>query len=98
MGIVHLTTMLLKLYCEALRNDIANKNETILHFGKMKNLNDGYKEHSTSNLHYGLDAPFANGVQNGVISLVHLLWNNGFISGDTSDLCNMHIKVIGKTT
>jgi len=34
------------------------------------------------NLHYGLDAPSANGLQNGVISHVHPLWNNGFINGE----------------
>ncbi len=47
-----------------------------------KNLSDGCKQHSTSNLHCGLDAPFANGFQNGVISHVHLPWNNGFVSGE----------------
>jgi len=48
----------------------------------MKNLNNGCKQQSTSNLHCGLDAPFANGLQNYVISHVHLPWNNGFISGE----------------
>jgi hypothetical protein len=34
-------------------------------------------------LHCGLDdAPFANGLQNGVISHVHLPWNNGFVNGE----------------
>jgi hypothetical protein len=75
-------TILVKLHFEALRNEFANENETILHFGNMKNLNDGCKQHSTSNLHYGLDAPFANGLQNGLISHVHFSWNNGFISGE----------------
>ncbi len=48
----------------------------------MKNLSEGCKQHSTSNLHCGLDAPFANGLQNGVISHVHLSWNNGFVNGE----------------
>ncbi len=42
----------------------------------------GCKQHFTSNLHCGLDVPFANGLQNGVISHVHLPWNNGFVSGE----------------
>ncbi len=80
MGIVHLTTILVKLHCETLRNEFVNINEIIFHFGNMKNLSDGCKQDSTSNLHYGLDAPFSNGLQNGVISHVHLPWNNGFVS------------------
>jgi hypothetical protein len=48
----------------------------------MKSLRGGCKHHSTSNLHCGLDAPFANGLQNGVISHVYLQWNNGFVSGE----------------
>ncbi len=81
-SIVHLTTILVKLHFQALRNEFANRNEIILHFGNMKNLSDGCKQHSTSNLHCGFDAPFANGLQSGVISHVHLSWNNGFISGE----------------
>jgi hypothetical protein len=80
MDIVHFTTILVKLQFQALRNEFVNKNETIFHFGNMKNLSDGYKQHFTSNLYCGLDVPFANGLQNGVISHVHLPWNNGFIS------------------
>ncbi len=72
MDIVHLTTILVKLHFQALRNEITNRNETIFHFGNMKNLSDGCKQHSTSNLHCGLDTPFANGLQNGFISHVHL--------------------------
>jgi hypothetical protein len=34
------------------------------------------------NLHYGLDAPFANGLENGVISYVHPSWNNGFVNDE----------------
>jgi hypothetical protein len=34
----------------------------------MKNLSDGYKQHFTFNLHCGFDVPFANGLQNDVIS------------------------------
>ncbi len=71
MDIVHRITILVKLHFQALQNEFANKNETIFHFGNMKNLNDGYEQHFTSNLHCGLDAPFANGLQNGVISHVH---------------------------
>jgi len=82
MDIVHHITILVKLHFQALQNEFANENETIFHFGNMKNLNDGYEQRFTSNLHCGLDAPFANGLQNGVISHVHLLWNNGFISGE----------------
>jgi hypothetical protein len=48
----------------------------------MENLNDGCKRHSTSNLHCGINAPFANDLQNGVIPHVHLPWNNGFVSGE----------------
>jgi hypothetical protein len=33
-------------------------------------------------LHCGLDVPFANDLQNGVISHVHPPWNNGFINGE----------------
>ncbi len=69
-------------FIQALQNESPNRNETILHFGNMKNLSDGCKQHFTSNLHYYRDAPFANGLQNGVISHVHLLWNNGFVSGE----------------
>jgi hypothetical protein len=43
MGIIDLTTILVKLHFQALRNEFANKNETILHFGNMKNLSDGCK-------------------------------------------------------
>jgi hypothetical protein len=32
-----------KFYFQAFRNEFANKNETILHFGNMKNLSDGCK-------------------------------------------------------
>jgi len=48
----------------------------------MKNLNDGCKQHFSSYLHYGLNVPFANGLQNGVNSHVHPLWNNGFVIGE----------------
>jgi len=82
MDIVNLITILVKLHFQAFRNEFANENETILHFGNMKNLNDGCKQHSISNLQCGLDVPFANGLQNGVISHVHHPWNNGFISGE----------------
>lgn len=34
----------------------------------------------TSNLHGGLDDSFVDCLQNGVITHVHSLWNNGFIS------------------
>jgi hypothetical protein len=33
-------------------------------------------------LHYGLDAPFASGLQNGIISHVHFPRDNGFVSGE----------------
>jgi hypothetical protein len=79
-----------KLHFQAFRKEFAIENETILHFWSMKTLSDGYKQHYTSNLHCGLDGPFANGLQNGVISHVHLLWNNGFISGEPlSFKCHM---------
>ncbi len=62
--------------------NLVNKNETIFHFGNMKNLNHGCKQQFTSNLHCGLDVAFTNGLQNGVICHVHPSWNNGFISGE----------------
>ncbi len=67
--IVHLTTIHVKVHFQALQNEFANGNETILHFENMKNLSDGCKQYFTSNLHCGLDVPFANGLQNGVISM-----------------------------
>ncbi len=67
---------------QTLRNEFANRKKTIFHFENIKNLHDGCKQHSTSNLHYGLDVPFANDLQNGVISHVHLPWSNGFVSGE----------------
>ncbi len=96
MDIVHLTRILVKLHFQALWNEFVNKNETIFHFGNMKNLNDGCKRHSTSNLHCGLDAPFANDLKNGVISHVHLPWNNGFISGEPF-LFKCHVLCCAKT-
>ncbi len=56
--IVHLTTILVKLHFQAFRNKFANRNETIIHFGNMKNLSDSCKQHFTSNLHHGLYVPF----------------------------------------
>jgi hypothetical protein len=82
MDIVHLITILVKRYFQALQNEFVNVNEIVFHFGNMKSLCDGCKQHSTSNLHCGLDVPFANDLQNGVISHVHLQWNNGFVSGE----------------
>jgi hypothetical protein len=49
----------------------------------MKNLSDGCKQHFSFNLHYDLDAPFANGFQNDVISHVYLSCNNGFINDES---------------
>jgi hypothetical protein len=62
MDIVHLTTILAKLHFQALQNDFTNIIETIFYFGNMKNLNDGCKQHLTSNIQRGLDAPFDNGL------------------------------------
>ncbi len=44
MGIVDFTIILVKLHFQTLRNEFANRNETILHFENMKNLNDGCKQ------------------------------------------------------
>ncbi len=82
MDIVHLTTILIKFHFQAFLNEFVNENDTIFHSGNVKNLSDGCKQHLNSNLHCGLDVPFANGLQNGVISHVHLPWNNGFINGE----------------
>jgi len=43
MDIVHLTTILVKFHFQVFQNEFANKNETIFHFGNMKNLSDGCK-------------------------------------------------------
>jgi hypothetical protein len=80
MGIVHLITILVKLHFQALRNEFANTNEIFFILGTWKI----WVMVVNNILPPTCIVIFANGLENGVISHVHLLWNNEFLSGDHS--------------